>query len=72
MAGPASWTRGAVGGVAARQPVQVLRLGRQQAELPAWCAVPQVIAAASLFLAGKVNSEPKPHQQLANELLKAW
>lgn len=32
----------------------------------------QVIACASLFLAGKVNDEPRSHEKLANELLKAW
>lgn len=32
----------------------------------------QVVACASLFLAGKINDEPKHHTQLANELLKAW
>lgn len=31
-----------------------------------------VVACASLFLAGKVNNEPRPHTKLANEMLKAW
>ena len=33
---------------------------------------PQIIACASLFLAGKAQNEAKPHTTLANELIKAW
>jgi hypothetical protein len=32
----------------------------------------QVVACAALLLASKVESEPKPHDNLANELLKEW
>lgn len=32
----------------------------------------QVIAAACLFLASKVNDEPKPHRHLTVELFKCW
>ena len=35
-------------------------------------AHPQIIACASLFLAGKVNYDPHSHEKLANELVKAW
>lgn len=33
---------------------------------------PQIIAAASLFLASKINDEPRSHQEISAELLKVW
>ncbi len=34
--------------------------------------VPQIVAAACLFLAGKVNDRPRHHSKVANVLLARW
>ena len=61
---PGAFTGGL--GRGARPP---LSSAPRRAHPPAAPALPQVVAAACLFLAGKINDQPKHHSRVANKVL---